>query len=735
MRVSSKGSPASGPAFAAALLAGSAFLPSAAKAQCDDILPPVAAPPAPNAPAEPDGGGRSVTADDLVRLRDLGPAGSAFTDTPSPLAISPGGKEVAFELSRADPVANRYCRALLVLSLAGEGEKGAVVAPEGQVRVLSRGGGYLFKKFPFYGTLIANGFNAVIPPRWSPDGEAILFLRRDQDRDNGKVQIWIARADGSGARAVTHADADVESAAWSADGQRVIYAVRTASARAGREIVEEGRSGWIYDERILPTHGPMPEVPLQPLDTVSISPAGADSRPATGSERAMLDAVADPENALHAAASDGRVAAAVHRGGNPYAPLELSVAAAGAAPGESPAVKCRDASCDGAFLGIWWAPGGRSLLYLRREGWNKEVTALYRWSGKVGSKPVAILKTDDVLLGCQLGGNSLICTRENSTTPRRVTRIDTLSGKLTDLFDPNPEFRKITLGKVERLRWRNNLGLEAWGDLALPPGYREGTRLPMVVVQYESRGFLRGGTGDDYPIFALAARGFAVLSIERPPSVTSLHPEISTAEQFLKIYHQNWAERRSMQSVIEVGVKAAIDRGAADPERLGITGLSDGASAVRWALINSDLFKVAAVSTCCIDENALIYNGLAVQKQFEAMGYAPTGGEGREFWTPYSLALNARRMNRPLLMQLSDDEYLSGVNTLAVLKTAGQPIEMFVFPGEHHKKWQPAHRAAAYERNLDWFSFWLQGQEDPDPAKRAQYARWENMRDHPRSSP
>ena len=41
----------------------------------------------------------------------------------------------------------------------------------------------------------------------------------------------------------------------------------------------------------------------------------------------------------------------------------------------------------------------------------------------------------------------------------------------------------------------------------------------MVVVQYDTRGFLRGGTGDEYPIQAFANRGYAVLSFRRPQAV------------------------------------------------------------------------------------------------------------------------------------------------------------------------------------------------------------------------
>jgi len=30
--------------------------------------------------------------------------------------------------------------------------------------------------------------------------------------------------------------------------------------------------------------------------------------------------------------------------------------------------------------------------------------------------------------------------------------------------------------------------------------------------------------------------------------------------------------------------------------------------------------------------------------------------------------------------------------------------------------------------NVDWFCFWLKGEEDPDPAKAEQYARWRELR-------
>ena len=43
--------------------------------------------------------------------------------------------------------------------------------------------------------------------------------------------------------------------------------------------------------------------------------------------------------------------------------------------------------------------------------------------------------------------------------------------------------------------------------------------------------------------------------------------------------------------------------------------------------------------------------------------------------------------------------------------------DLYIFPHETHQKFQPRHKLAAYERNLDWFRFWLQGFESGAAAK------------------
>jgi dipeptidyl aminopeptidase/acylaminoacyl peptidase len=392
-------------------------------------------------------------------------------------------------------------------------------------------------------------------------------------------------------------------------------------------------------------------------------------------------------------------------------------------------VTCPAKTCGGSITGLWWLPGGGPLLFLQRQGWANGEMALYRWRPGV-AEPERILSTSDVLDGCALASGRLVCLREGATMPRRLVVIDPADGRSQVLYDPNPEFAHIRLGRVSRLYWRNAIGLETRGDLVLPPDYRPGTRLPLIVTQYFSNGFLRGGTGDEYPIHAFAARGFAVLSLERPTFAAAADPTITDYDGVNAANLRGWAERRSLLSAVLTGVKLVVDQGIADPDRVGITGLSDGASTVAFGLINSDRFAAAVMSTCCLEPWTMMSAmGTAYADRMQKLGYPPATADNREFWAPASIARNAAKIDTPLLMQLSDSEYAMGLEAFAALREQGKPVDLYVFPDEYHVKWQPAHRLAIYERNLDWFDFWLKGKVDPDPRKHAQFARWQALRE------
>jgi Tol biopolymer transport system component len=89
-------------------------------------------------------------------------------------------------------------------------------------------------------------------PAWSPDGTQIAFA----SRRNGSFQIFVMRADGSGARRLTSTKADDQNPTWSSDGSKIafdrgspgdIWVMRADGTRAhriGDDFADEGDPAW-----------------------------------------------------------------------------------------------------------------------------------------------------------------------------------------------------------------------------------------------------------------------------------------------------------------------------------------------------------------------------------------------------------------------------------------------------------------------------------------------------------
>jgi len=76
---------------------------------------------------------------------------------------------------------------------------------------------------------------------------------------------------------------------------------------------------------------------------------------------------------------------------------------------------------------------------------------------------------------------------------------------------------------------------------------------------------------------------------------------------------------------------------------------------------------------------------------------------------------------------MPEQEYINALD-YAVPLIRSRRADLYVFPNEPHIKFQPRHMLAVYERDLDWFRFWLQAFEDENPRKTEQYKYWRAMR-------
>ena len=63
------------------------------------------------------------------------------------------------------------------------------------------------------------------------------------------------------------------------------------------------------------------------------------------------------------------------------------------------------------------------------------------------------------------------------------------------------------------------------------------------------------------------------------------------------------------------------------------------------------------------------------------------------------------------------------------LRRNGRPAEYVYYPDGQHVLTRPREQLTSQQGNVDWYRFWLAGEEDRDPAKAEQYRRWRAMRE------
>ncbi len=641
---------------------------------------------------------------DLMRLGDV-----------DQLFPSPDATKVAFQLRRTNLQSNRYDIGWYLLDpratrdpvfLGDGGEFTTHVDPEG----------------------MNSGVPAPPSAAWSPDGRWIAYLRTL----GGEAQIWRSNLDGSVQEQVSSTDSNISTIKWYADDVLLFLAQGSRHAEA-LATQRQNREGFLWDEYFFPGFGARPftratgSPALRALDLAT----RLERSPTSEERRAYEDERSDQHKDLRATItlrSPSRTRTAFLAALDParqgfYPPLTL-VAETDSIQGTR--TICRASPCTGQLVSIHWRDDERALYFLRREGHADSRGVLYEW--QIGAARVRqIYATENLLDGCHVVTSHFICFYETPTAPRTIVSIEPKTGAMRTLFDPHPAF-KVDLTRVQKLEWRDAFSNDTFAHLVYPAGYRKGTRYPLVIVQYRSRGFLRGGVGGEYPIHVLASQGFFVLSWDRP-DFRDIWAKYSAIEAQRYTGEQN-REHISKQSALETVLDHLAARELIDRARVGITGLSDGAETVRVGLIHSNRFATAVVSQAPGAPLGYYLLSQRVRSLLRPFGLVePDGSEAADaFWSYTSLAANADRISAPLLILVNQSEMLDAAQSIVALQEAGKPVEAHVYPDAFHIKNAPSQLRCSMERSVDWFNFWLRGAEDDVAAKADQYQRWRILR-------
>jgi dipeptidyl aminopeptidase/acylaminoacyl peptidase len=312
---------------------------------------------------------------------------------------------------------------------------------------------------------------------------------------------------------------------------------------------------------------------------------------------------------------------------------------------------------------------------------------------------------------------------QDMNTPPRLIAFDKRSGKKSGLFDPNPQFANLSFGSVQEIEWKSTDGHTARGGLYLPVGYVTGTRYPLVIQTHgwsKKQFWIDGPSTAGYAAQALAGRGFVVAQVDEPtgPWTWQTTPQ----------------EGPLLMSMIEGLIDDLDKEGLIDRNRVGLFGWSRSGYLVRYTLAFSHDSFGAAVIAEGFDDGYFHYLsrlnlGKTESATYEQMIGAAPFGQGIQDWLQRSSAFHLEDVHTPVrILGFSWSSLLGNWEWFAGLKHLNKPVEFVLLPDASHDPVLPEDRVVAQGGDVDWFDFWLKGEEDSDPKKSQEYARWREMK-------
>ena len=324
--------------------------------------------------------------------------------------------------------------------------------------------------------------------------------------------------------------------------------------------------------------------------------------------------------------------------------------------------------------------------------------------------------------GCPAPSEPEILAEQDLNTPPQVVAVNPRTGRKATLLDLNPEFKSLAFGKVEIIKWTAGDGKELLGGLYLPPDYVAGQRYPLVIQThgFDSRQFwIDGPFSTANAAQALAAKRIVVLQVPDSHDLSvSGTPD----------------EAPRMMDIYEKAIEFLDARGIIDLSRVGLIGFSHTCWFVKYALTHSKYHFAAAVVADGIDGGYFQYMTFANQSQLtesfmeNVIGAHPFG-EGLSLWLKRSPGFLLDKVQAPILIQAIGGSSLLGEwEWFAGLSRLNKPVDLVYIPEGTHVVQKPWERMVSQQGDVDWFCFWLKGEEDSAPGKAGEYIRWNRLR-------
>jgi dipeptidyl aminopeptidase/acylaminoacyl peptidase len=558
-------------------------------------------------------------------------------------------------------------------------------------------------------------------PRWSPDGRSIAFLSDRPKR--GEPQLHRVPADGGEPLRLTDLTGGVANPSWSPDGRLLFFTARRRSLAGAAEPEGDVK---VYSERwrpraiaAIPATGGAPTL-VGPSEghvwTFAPSPDGT-----------QIAALVSPTEDLAGTWDNVRlVTFAVDGSGerellrlnstpvtiswSPDGHLIAVVGTLAADPGDQrvfvvDVTRATVAALDPRDMTPEWAAfQGDDLLVMSVQG---QRTRLDR-TDPLGSEWEQVDLGSDVgdgwfgtMAGIDAGPHGLAFDAARSDRPPDIF-VTPAGGAASRLSDLNPQLDGVAFGEMRALSWQGADGLEVESWLVLPPGEHGDRPLPLVVHVHGGPTWQWGnwfhGTWHDYAQ-VLAARGFAVL-LPNPRGSTGRGGRFTNANRLDFGGHD-------FDDVMR-GVDVLIERGVADPRRLGIGGWSFGGFMTAWAITHTDRFKAAVAGAA--PTNWVSKIGTTDIGPYNEWNLGQVHREPDRVWERSPIRYLSSVATPTLILHGEADKRVpvgQGLELYLGLRAAGVETELITYPRQEHSFHERAHQLDLLQRVIGWYERFL----------------------------
>lgn len=582
---------------------------------------------------------------------------------------------------------------------------------------------------------ISYGRGSDSSPRWSPDGKYISFL---SDRpDEKKSQIWLLDRRGGEARQLTNVKQEIEDYQWSPNGSKLLLVMREMEDTEKPKPIVIDRFQFKQDIQGYLTAASRRHLYLFDIETQKLQPLTNDR------DFDDRDPVWSPDAK--------RIAYVSNHEKDPDQTATNDIYLIDSQPGATPRkLLTAFAPNDQRLL---WSPDGRVLAYLVGPGgakdyaYNQDKLAAVSVDGGTpriltekfdrmvsapeftsdskfltfmvaddrvqypariaieGGSVERLVKEDVVITEQSRCGSHMAVTFSSDSTPPEIYALE--GAKLRKLTSHNDAvLSQVQLGAVEDINFQSKDGTEIHGLMVKPPNYQRGKKYPTIL-------WIHGGPNmqDDHSLPAdlyplqlerqlLAANGYVVLAINYRGSS-------GRGAEHSRAIFADWGNKEVADLL--AGVDFAIQKGIADPQRLGIGGWSYGGILTDYTIATDSRFKAAISGAGSANQISMYGSDQYVLQYNNEIGLP---WQNLDPWMKVSYPFfHADRIKTPTLFICGEKDFnvpIAGSEQMyQALRTIGVPTQLVVYPDQFHLLTRPSFIRDRQERWLAWFAKYL----------------------------